>query len=456
MTPILRLEQASYGTVDLWNGTFKASAFDVQTGGDGWMSISFTSRDTDTNIRSTAGSIDRLFEEAAAYSNSLYRSDPVWLVWAAEGETTKRSLVYEGDVMFTSNERQTPNQGTVGASGAIALRRHPAWEATSGTSITAGTAIVGWGGTAVLPATTGTYPSRISDFTITPTSGTATTILIGTVWAGIRPQANGYTGFVPYWAANLGTLLGGRDATLVADTYATGGTAVQITHATNPELLERFHIPLSAVSSGTTNYDDMAGEYLVLGRMRTIGASDAFRLQLRHGFSTYQLATIVTDSYRTGGTLYTYQELGNVTVPPTGNRDAVVTGSGAMGDYSIVLSTERLSTGGTLLVDGFVFIPNTHMVYLEQCWLLNVSNLTVKGYTGPDDTQYAVNSAGAPASWYTLNPTFTNWQYPVGGGILVMAMEADTSFPNALAYSRLNEQVQVDMTFYHRWRGYRA
>ena len=183
-------------------------------------------------------------------------------------------------------------------------------------------------------------------------SGDETDIAKSKVWAGIRAQRNGNTGFIPKWEAEHGT--NATDASDIADANASNGTAVAVTFATATDMTKRLSVLWSNIA--TANYDHISGKYLVLGRMRLSAGTVEVATELRHGWigaaglESSLGVSFVSAVTEAGMVNYNLVPLGMADIPPTGDRDSVASGDGgtnsALRSYGLSLYAERLSGAG--------------------------------------------------------------------------------------------------------------
>jgi hypothetical protein len=68
-------------------------------------------------------------------------------------------------------------------------------------------------------------------------------------------------------------------------------------------------------------------------------------------------------------------------------------------------------------------------------------------YTDPDEGQWAIGESSQALGG--LQPSFENWEYPVGGGLLVVAAQASTGHT-------LSRTVAFSISLYPRWKSYRG
>lgn len=415
-----------------------------------WETFELASGATDANIRTVQAQIDELIQQARDYATDINENVPVVLQWQSDGESAKQALIYDGATEVLSGNRISPLLGVNGAFLRVALQRDD-WEATSGTN-TSTTGLSSLGGTWSIGNAAGSAHQRISKFKVGTSYGG---ISIGKVWAGIRPTRNGTAGFISKWDCDQGTPISGDTLTYSGDTGG-GGTSVTGMRTTfsTATLAQRFSVRWNQIQT-SSNWDDLVGTYLVLGRLRLESATDEIRIQLRHGWSWQSLyADIVGDTFlsaidNSNLTNYNLVELGTVSIPPTGNRDSAATTSGSIKYYSLQLYAEKVSSSAALRVNCFVLIPTEHMVACEGAVIDTTNSGEVEWYTGADGYQYGINS-NSSEFWgncqISIDPT---WYYPKDGGLLVIAAQ-----PSSLHWYAAT--VNTNITLYPRYHTFRV
>lgn len=412
-------------TVDLLAGNLDlaVSGWSTRTASDGegiWEVFEIVGNAVDATLRTDKANFDELIEQARVYGRKVYESVPVLLKWGSEGETVKQSLVLDGESEILADDIYSPLLGLTGGGALmrLAIKRHPAWEVATQTSGADNVSTLG-GSFAISLTKYGTMPGRIASLLIDngPTQAQRN------IWCGIRPTRLGTAGFISVWEAEDGTNF--TDAADTGDGTASDGNRVTIDFATNAALAKRFTLRWGQVTG--SNFDDIIGRYLVLGRVKLSSAATEVAVQLRHGFagsSNYE--TIVGTTYLSGVdnaalTDWNLIELGVVDIPPTGNRSGII--SSTVDDYFLMVYAERLA-GASLYFDCFVLIPAEHLFTAKGAIVDNNVNALLEAYTGPDDFQVALGVAG---SGLNLNVEFgfENWHVPIDGGLVVYASQPD-------------------------------
>lgn len=443
---------ASGSSVSLLTGMEIArSGFSYKTDADlVWTTFDLVSSQEDGVFRQQIHMLDRLKDVAGRYASDKTVSDPVYMLWAADAEIVRRAVVYDMSFEIMTEEGLNALLGKDAAKVRLAVQHSPFWEDTT-VSNYAGT-VHSYGGTIGLTLSDTSMPSRIQKFEWYGEPGNEFQTGREKLWAGIRDKRNGIAGFRPKWEAEYGT--NATDASDIADANASNGTAVAITFATETDMAKRFSVKWSNIA--TANYDDLAGRYLILGRMRLSAGTVETAIELRHGWLGQAglesslgvtFLSAVTDANLVN---YNLIPLGVAEIPPTGDRDAIASTDGGasspLRSYGLALYAERLSAGGSIVVDGFLLIPADHDMVIGSA---SVSYLGYcRAYTGDDDASYAVNYT-VLNGWGNVEYSFENWNMPVDGGLLVVAAQEGT-------IHNLNGTVAINMDIIKRYRSYRG
>lgn len=450
-----------YGTSGVTYVNLGGTALEIAPSGFGyktsnepvWTVFECVSTATDADLRGELKMLDWLKEAAGKYSADATRSTPVYLNWSSSGENVRRTNVYDIEYEVLSDQNLNALLGNNAAKVRIAVQHPPFWEGTSITSA-AGT-VTDLGGKITLSVANTSYPSRIKSMYIAGYSGDTLDAPKTKVWAGIRAQRNGNTGFIPKWEAEHGT--NATDASDIADANASNGTAVAVTFATATDMTKRFSVLWSNIA--TADYDHLVGKYLVLGRMRLSAGTVEVATELKHGWIGdnglqsslgVNFVSAVTDANLVN---YNLVPLGVADIPPTGDRDKVASGDGGtnsmLRSYGLSLFAERLSAGGSMVFDCFVLVPADHLMTVGSAAINSAAGKSLWAYTGDDDISYAVNRGLTYATYSNVEYSFENWHYPVEGGVLVLAAQAGT-------YSPVNGTISAGVDIVQRFRGYRA
>ncbi len=433
-------------SIDLIGGTMelRSGGWSTHTALDGdgiWEVIEVVSRDTDANLRTAKRKFDAIIDQARLWAAKPYEDTAVYFTWKSEGENLKKAIIFDGESEINSDGPYSPLLGETipGAFLRLSVLRHPAYEVANDTDSDTGLSTLG--GTfvpSISPA--GSSPGRIASMVISD----AGVPIHSKIWCGIRPTRLGTAGFISVWEAEDGTNF--TDAADAADAGASGGNRVTISFATDTTLAKRFTLRWGQVAGG--NYDDIIGRYLVLGRVKLSSAATEVAVQLRHGWAgSTSTETIVGTTYlsavdNSNLTDWNLVELGFVDIPPTGNRGGIF--SSTMDDYFLLLYAEQLA-GASLYFDCFVLIPAEHLVTADG-GLVTSGGGTLTFYTGADDSQTAVGVTAAGLN-YNADFSFTNWEWPVEGGIMVIAAQPSTAHTIA-------STAAIALTIWPRFKSY--
>jgi hypothetical protein len=400
-----------------------------------WETIELISDNTDATVRAEKKKLDLLLYKARLFNSNPLSSVPVWLYFNADGESAKRSLVLDGSTKILSDNIYSPLMGVDSIKVNAAIKRKHIWENTSATNVST-TGLNVLGGSWLVSNDAGTENQRIESAFIK-----GVTAAKDQYWVGFRPIYEGTTGFVPLWECEDG--INGTDASDAVDATASGGNRVDVSFTTTATLANRLEIRVDDI--GVSNLDDFVGKYQILGRFKLDAGSTQIRVQLRAGlYYLYDSNTVVQDTIIDGETSWHLYELGEVQFPPMGNRD----GNPDTWVRWMTLSiwAERLSTTGSLWLDALILIPSDH--FFSSKADATPAGGGVDVYTNALDEQYAVGNALADARG-NIDPSFTNWEYPIGGGLLVIAAQKNSD-------STLTGTLNVELNLVPRWQSYRA
>jgi hypothetical protein len=441
MAQVLKLSSTNNGDVDLVGGTilWRMGGWETTTAKDAiWETIDLISTAADANIRTEQARIDAILEEARQFHADPSRVNPVWLYWQSEGESVKRSCVYDGESAILTDQRLSPLLNAGGAALRLAVERAPLWEADAGTVITAGTAISTNGGHVHLTYAAGTLPGRIDYFKATFNQETNAT---GKLYFGLKPvdyyAGTVYADFNPRWECELGTspIAGGS---AIADGNASAGTAQRIPFTNNTALTERLALKVGDVLS--SNYAAMAGEYTAVLRYKRSNSNDQYRIRTRVGFSGGSESYIAGDVYISGATLTGYQlcELGHIKIPVTGMRQNLsIANAGFFIDIEQVVGTT-----GIIDLDCVYLVPAEHQAVCENGLSTTVGPLWF--YTAPNEEQSSLS--GYSTGYLGSKEVFTDWEYPNRNGAILVVVDG----------TDLHNTVGVELKVFPRWATFRV
>lgn len=400
-----------------------------------WEIIELISDTADSTARSEMAKLGRLIHRARNIVKDELSSKTVWLEWVSEGEPVKRSRVVDGSIEILADGIYSPLMGVDSIKVTLALKRKNSWENTAYTTAsTEGLSVTG--GKWLIGNDAGNLPQRIRRLNIS-----TNTVLKTKYWVGIRPIYQGTTDFDPLWECEDGTNY--TDASDVGDGGASGGNLVRVSFSGTPTLAKRFKTSVNDVLGGG-NANHFIGKYQVLCRCRVDAGNTQARIQLRSGFfySAHELETVIQDTVIDGQTTWNLVELGEVQFPSMGNRDGLA--SGQLFTTTLAIFAERLSAGGTIDFDAFILIPSEYFFSCESLDEGVGSGPTV--YKNSLGDQFVVGRTSTV--WSNIDYSITNWEYPLGGGLLVCAAEGSSH--------TLTGTLDIDVHLYPQWQTYRV
>jgi hypothetical protein len=424
-------------TVDFYDGNIKLSS-------DGWKTT--TSREkvwetlelvgdaTDANIRTTKDQLDELAEQARQYHMNAMVADAVWFQWNADSESAKQSLVYEiQSEILAHDPLSSPLLGSDVVLMRVVIQRHPDYETTSATNTTSSNVSCD-GGTWTIANAVGTSPERISDMEFdTDAAGTHQQI-----WCGIRPLYEGVGSFDALWEAEDGS--DGSGVTEPADGTASGGNKKQcdLTNTANDGLKTTIEIQ-DVVGS---NYNHFIGNYHILARMKVASSATQVLIELKqYWYGSHSSAGLTVVDGQTSWTLFS---LGTVSFPPSGDRGNIASGLTDFKSCGFTVFANSFDDTGTLDIDCYYLIPAEHSLTILGCQVDTTYPLNV--YTDPDDRVWGLGFSTYSQGGLQISPS--NWYYPVGGGLMVVATQADGGHT-------LSQTVDLSIDLVPRWKTYR-
>jgi hypothetical protein len=409
-----------------------------------WETMELFSNASSANIRTAYDQLEDLFKAGRKYKDSPIEATPVWLTWQSKDETTKRSLVLDGTIEILSSLISGPMMGKNRINLRVAIQRQRIFEAASSSAYAPG-ALSNTGGKATLASLGGIEDGRIASLIISSATAAAA---LSRIWVGLRPLRNGTTGFISLWECENGTVNYGNpgpDTEKIDDQTASSAHSVRV-NFTMPTLNWRDTIYLSDIAS--TNLDDFVGRYLVLGRIKVDAADTQVMIQLQHGWMGFSRGSIVGTTYISGQTSWKLVELGQVQLPPTGYRGTGPTIGSGLGDYALKLYAERISISGLLYFDCLILIPAEHLCVINGT-SVGLSGGEAAAYVNPlEGDQYAIGAQSNDILG-NIEYSFTDWQFPRKGGLLVVAAQGSSAHT-------LSQTLTPVFAVYPRWRGLRA
>jgi len=425
-------------TVDFYDGNIKLAA-------DGWKTT--TSREkvwetlelvgdaTDANIRTTKDQIDGLAEQARQYHLNAMVADAVWFQWNADSESAKQSLVYEIESEILAHEPlSSPLLGKNVILMRVVIQRHPDYETTSATNTTSSNVSCD-GGTWTIGNAVGTSPERISDMEFdTDAAGTHQQI-----WCGIRPLYEGVGSFVAKWEAEEGTSPTG---TTVVDPDATASGSKSLSCDLTVTGLDGQRTTIEISDIVGSNYNHFIGTYHILARMKVASSATQVLIELKQYWKgSYSSAGLTVVDGQTAWTLFS---LGTVSFPPTGDRGNIASNLTDFQNCGFTIHANSFDDTGTLGIDAYYLIPAEHTLTILGCQVDTTYTLNV--YTDPDDQVWGMGLSTYSQGGLQISPH--NWYYPVGGGLMVVATQADSGHI-------LSQTIDLSIDLIPRWKTYR-
>lgn len=397
-----------------------------------WETYKLLGVGTQESIRSAMLDLERLLEIARMAQRSLTRKTVVNITWASEGETNKSAMVYDGRLKIEGGPGWMDGLLKVGATKITLAIQRGVWEAALQEEIDVATDIDQLGGmydvfTSDDISSLGHRIKRMSIYRVAG-SGSAMTKM----WCGVRPKNNGVSGFIALWECESGT--NSTDATDVYDATASGTNKVRVSFATVTTLSKRFTITWDQIAG--SNYNHLAGEYLILARIKPDASSTQGRVQLRAGVGlTAVESNVIGEVYVDGSVSTAWQifELGRVAIPPLGNR-SLYDYTEVFKEFTLAVYAERLSASGNIDFDCLVLMPCQHMAYVENIYL-SATNSAVVLFTTKEGIQFAQGWTNLPSTGDPVDAryVFHDFYVPYGGGRLVFCF--DGTLTNLIRFS---------------------
>jgi hypothetical protein len=395
----------------------------------------------DSAIITAENSLEDLFEAIEKFGIDSLRGESIWLEANADAETAKRAFLYRGELLPAMVQNISPLLGKSGAFYSLGLTRHPLWEKVAAQTGST-TDISCLGGKWALADLGGTVDGRMSKFALTGRSGGGGPL--SRFWVGVRPLYDGHATLTFPWECESGDL--GTDASSEADAASSGGNRVKVTFATVATLDERVGLELQDF---VTNTYDAKGRYLVL--VRAWVSAGVVALQMRTGFDLGSNTNLQPHkTIYVSNTAAHLLELGEIVLPPVAYRD-VVQDDQFLDFFNLKFFAERISGAGNLYLDCVVLIPSEHSFFVDGAAVqydTSADNMTA--YTFEDDENQAIfyeNDGSISRPGPGLDVSFTNWKYPVGGGVVFIAGER-------AAGMTITDDVNPSFEMYARWRNH--
>jgi len=421
MAVVCRLADVTQTWVwSFYNSNLQAQTMTRTPNGDGWLTTTMTlvSHTSDGGIMAAVNVIDELAERCDLFWSDLHRTSSVWLEESATAETTKRSLVQSIELAPIQEGKFAPTLGHFGAKYTITIIHSAAWENTAVTVLTT-TNVSCLGGTVILPAISGSLPGRLHRLDLAGDASNTGTLT--TFWGGIRPVYDGDTDFSPLIELEKGTLV--APCVLASDSDEAsplGTTDNVISYGCTTDDVKIDYVTLdNALTS--TNYNHWIGDYHVLMRAK-LSAAQTVRLHIDTGY--YGGTVFIPGPYNYNATTdYTLLEMGTVSIPPF---PRIGHGAGQLDTFEFQLYAKLIGTATTITADCLILIPATHYYKISSAIVTASTASTVYGYILEDALASSLNYSAAGQVNMATQFAPNNWEYPMAGGILVLAGQRST------------------------------
>lgn len=404
--------------------------------------------DSVVNLIAAVNDIEGFLERARLNRMMLQRSNNIWLEGHADGESARRTLVYEGALAYPAMTGiSSLMQGGV-LRAKLSVSRHPFWEASTAVNDTeANVSCIG--GTWYSGSGAGRAPGRISDFQFRGRNGGGGPL--NRFWVGIREKLWTDVGFVPVWEAEDGTN-NSPDTSDQLSATAHGGSYVNCDFTTTAAMTKRFTIKGSDVLADW----GMRGRYLVLARL-AVGAGTTCAVQMKTGLSGGN-ALDPRDPIYVDGSAFSYDwhmvELGEIDIPPVGTQFYARPSGDLERETTLEIWAERVSGANNLGIDCLVMIPARHISFVEGGSVQYAAGppptyKPVHIFTYADDTVDAMSYEFNSIADNTVDLSSRDFYLPHEGWMMVIAGER-------AAVSVLADAVDLEMDYYVRWPSYRG
>jgi len=404
-------------------------------------SCTLFAKNVDANIISAVNQIEDMAESIRRFLKDRTQGDSVWYEISADSvEYTKRAMLYSLNIIPASVDKYGPWLGQGAAFYELEFERSAAFEDVSYQSTVAGSPN-SLGGTIALSALSGTLPGRIQEAYITSANA------LEEFWIGIRATGAGVADFNPLWQCEDALTLG-ADTTVQSDAAASPGTTnnvLRTTFAGGTAMANRFIIKLDDVTA-STSYFHFVGEYLVLLRCK-VDSGATVGVRMFTGYDNTLTAIYQPTYYRPvygiTNTLYMFKELGVISIPSFGYR-RLLRNVALIKNYTIGVQAER--TGGTgsnaIYCDCLVLIPYQHFIHASKAEMSAARVVHIYMDEMGESSAVMTESAVALAN---MELQSTGWEYPVDGGLLVLAAERVTA-------SDKTDAATIYLNYRRRWR----
>jgi hypothetical protein len=430
----------------MFGGAAKFQSYDRVT-----ETLALIGSDTVANLLTAVNAIEAFQERARLWHNDPVQDVSSWLEFNADGESARRSLIYDLALSYPQMTGVSALLSTAKLAARLAIIRHPLWESVAADSYTTPTLDCLGGQLAIAPAAGSTAPGRMPAFYVNGVSGSGP---LATIWAGIRETYETVTGFVSKWECESGTP--GTDAAVAGETGASpsgsSNNKIQVTFVTTANA-KRLTLTVNQIAPAAATAQ--IGRYVVLCRCK-VSAGGTVALQLRTGNVGMADADLTQNevSYVTE-TAWKLVELGEFQIPPVGWRGYRSATDHAKYTQAQIWAEVVSGSGVTLDLDCLILIPAGAYVKLEGAAVQYAPGsptpytYPAAVYTDENDVNAAIAYLSATSPAASLKPTIRDWYCPAAGGVLVLAAERSTG-------GVLGDLVYPVLYVYKRWLSFRA
>jgi hypothetical protein len=363
---------------------------------------------SDDHLATLIQKLDTFIRRGNRYQTNSLDKYGMWLRAQISGETNARqSYVIEArrnsvNVLDTFMEKHTLANDTLG------LKRIGAWEDLTPTTYEVSSGLATLGGMAQFAdAVGGDLDGRIYEAVFYGDDNGPAADYMDKVWFGLRSERYGNpANFVPVWEAESGTKLNGAANSTAKDASASpsgAGTNKSVNLPITSTLTLFWSRGITSISP--SNYKDLRGRFLVLGRFCVSGAGTEARVRLGTGtgstptLRTYSRALVTDTDWR-------LIELGQVDIPcnvRTIYEETVLLGQ------RFYLEAEKIAGSGSLYFDCLVLIPVDEGFICQSGGTVSAfNNYKTYVHQGPDGHSTAVSySAGSGGHTSNIDLTFS-------------------------------------------------
>ena len=462
MATVLRLANENGSTeVDLYSGTFKVDDWITYTpDAEGTfkhvpygaqpsfeqyginvelMALATSSGTSVSTIIAGQQAIFEALEGARRFHDDPHEYMSWWLEANADGETTRRSLLYKGSMQMLSKP-VNPLLTCNAARAQLSLSRHPFWENDYHTTQYEYTVDV-LGDARDFTNIKGDVLARPYAFQISGDTGGPLTEF----WAGFRPEYWNTANFEPTWECEDGSM--GTDSSVTdPDALARGSKSVRCDFSTETGMDKRLRVSVAQVctANGHNSWLHQVGSYTALLRCKVTAGTIGVRLGQAYYYSPDTDYILSEEQFLTH-TSYKLVDMGVVEIVPGGNYRWST--SDDTKQYTLAIFAEQVSGSGSLDVDCIILVPNRHSFYASGCQVSQLAGTPLYIYTGEDDRHIARGYfSGDPNYNINFSPS-PQWGIPNGDSVLVVAGQRDGA-------RTLGDKIDLTVLYIPRWSMY--